>query len=72
MVYLEYELSHVGDLVRAGGALEAVEVVPGENEVTLFPPGEQALSLLPEEALLDSVLHVRPLGLQQTEDTVTA
>ncbi len=38
--------------IPGGSALEAVEVVPGEDEVSLLPPREELVSLLPEEALL--------------------
>ena len=46
------ELPHLGD-PAAGAPLEAVEVLPGEEEVPLLPPGEDPVSLGPEEALAD-------------------
>ena len=48
--YLKNEPSHFGDF--GCGLLEAVEGVFGENEVPLLPPGEELVSLLPKESLL--------------------
>lgn len=53
--YLEYELTHVGDLIGSRGPFETVQIITCEHKVTLFPPGEQSLPLLPQQALFDGV-----------------
>lgn len=51
---LEEELSHVRDaVVRTGSPAEAVQVVPGQDEVPLLPPREEFVPLLPQEATFD-------------------
>ena len=34
---------------------EAVQIVPREDEISLFPSGEESIPLLPEEAALQGV-----------------
>merc|ERR1719184_723881 len=46
----EDELAHLGD--PACALLEALEQVPGEDEVPLLPPREELVPLLPQETLL--------------------
>jgi hypothetical protein len=43
------ESSHLGDSRRA--LLEALQVVLGQQEETLLPPGEQLVLLLPQQSL---------------------
>ena len=44
--HLEYEASHLSDLARL--LLEALEEVSGEDEISLLPPGEDFIPLLPQ------------------------
>ena len=48
---LEDEAAHLSNARRP--FLEALEIVAGEDEEPLLPPGEQLVSLLPQQALLD-------------------
>lgn len=58
--HLEYEASHLGDL--AGLLLEALEEVPGQDEISLLPPGEDFIPLLPQQPFLDAgVLAVKKI-----------
>lgn len=57
-LHFEQELAHLGDAVRARCPTEAVQVVPGQDEVALLPAAEEFVALLPEEAALDGVRRV--------------
>ena len=58
--HLEYEASHLGDL--AGLLLEALEEVSGQDEISLLPPGEDFIPLLPQQPFLDAgVLAVKKI-----------
>ena len=56
-VYLKQKFSHF----RQFGAvlLEAVEIVRGEDEESLLPPGEESVPLVPDDPLPDHLLAVR-------------
>lgn len=49
---LEEELAHLRYPIGSGGPSEAVQVVPGEDEVPLLPAAEEFVALLPQEASL--------------------
>ena len=58
--HLEYEASHLSDL--AGLLLEALEEVSGQDEISLLPPGEDLIPLLPQQTFLDAgVLAVKKI-----------
>ena len=44
------ELAHLGD--PAGALLEALEKIPRQDEIPLLPSGEDLVSLLPQQPLL--------------------
>lgn len=49
--YFENESSHFTDSGRA--FLVTLQIVLGEDEEPLLPPGEESIPLLPEQSLLD-------------------
>ena len=54
--HLEQEFSHLGELWAV--LLEAVEVILGQDEEPLLPPGEELVPLVPQDPLPDDLLGV--------------